>query len=89
MKLTGKFKELVEATCTREEARNAIAKAGMMLTDDELEKVSGGQDIDQHYGLVTCSKCGHTNLDDPENPLSFCDACGKQLTAREDRSEYI
>ena len=42
MKLVGKLKKQVEATNSKEEARNTIAKAGMMLTDDELETVSGG-----------------------------------------------
>ena len=42
MKLIGNLKKKVENAETREEARAAIKKAGMLLTDDELEKVSGG-----------------------------------------------
>ena len=42
MKLTGELKRQVEKAETKEEAREAIAKAGMLLTDDELDQVSGG-----------------------------------------------
>ena len=42
MKLTGKLKNQVEKAETREAAREAIAKAGMLLTDDKLDQVSGG-----------------------------------------------
>ncbi|MCR5024378.1 MAG: hypothetical protein K6A90_08620 [Lachnospiraceae bacterium] len=42
MKLTGKLKKQVEKAQTKEEAREAIKKAGMLLDDDELELVSGG-----------------------------------------------
>ena len=42
MKLIGNLKKKVENAETKEEARNAIAKAGMLLTDDELDKVAGG-----------------------------------------------
>ncbi len=42
MKLTGNLKKEVENAQTKEEARDAIKKAGMLLNDDELEMVSGG-----------------------------------------------
>ena len=42
MKLTGNLKAKVERTGTREEAKKAIADAGMLLNDDELDQVSGG-----------------------------------------------
>ena len=42
MKLTGKLKKDVEKTENKEKVREIIAEAGMELTDDELEKVSGG-----------------------------------------------
>ena len=42
MKLTGKLKAQVDNAPTKEEKRDAIKKAGMLLTDDELDKVSGG-----------------------------------------------
>lgn len=43
MKLIGKLKKQVEETNSKEEAKNIIEKAGMELTDDELNKVTGGE----------------------------------------------
>ena len=40
MKLTGNMKKQAEGTTGKWEARSP--KAGMKLTDDELDKVSGG-----------------------------------------------
>ena len=42
MKLTGKLKEDVEKAENKEQAKELIAEAGMELTDEELEQVSGG-----------------------------------------------
>ncbi len=42
MELTGKLKEQVEQTKTKEEAKDLIAQAGMELTEKELDMVSGG-----------------------------------------------
>ena len=42
MKLIGNLKKKVENAQTKEEARDAIKKAGMLLDDDEMEAVSGG-----------------------------------------------
>jgi hypothetical protein len=42
MKLIGNLKKEVENAKTKEEARESIKKAGMLLDDDELEQVSGG-----------------------------------------------
>lgn len=42
MKLTGDLKKRAETAQTKEEAKNAIQRAGMELTDDELDKVAGG-----------------------------------------------
>jgi hypothetical protein len=42
MKLTGNLKKQVESAPTKEEKREAIKQAGILLTDDELDKVSGG-----------------------------------------------
>ena len=44
MKLTGDLKKKVEKVNTKEEAKEIIKDAGMILTDDELEAVSGGAD---------------------------------------------
>ena len=43
MKLIGDLKKQVEQTASREGKRAAIAKAGMLLNDDELDQVSGGR----------------------------------------------
>ena len=42
MKLTGNLKKQVEATATKDEAREAIRNAGMILDDEELDQVTGG-----------------------------------------------
>ena len=51
MQLIGDLKNQVEKTYSKAEAKEVIAKAGMILTDDELEMVAGGKgffaDIDK------------------------------------------
>ena len=47
MELTGKLKEQVEKTETKEEANKTIEEAGMILDDAELDQVSGGTDWDR------------------------------------------
>ena len=42
MKLIGNLKKKVENAKTKEEARDTIKKAGMLLDNDELDQVSGG-----------------------------------------------
>ena len=42
MKLTGNLKKQVEKAESKDEKKNLIETAGMLLNDDELEKVSGG-----------------------------------------------
>ena len=42
MKLKGNLKEQVKNSKSMDESRSLIEKAGMKLTDDELEIVSGG-----------------------------------------------
>ena len=42
MKLTGELKDKVEQTANPEEAKDIIAQAGMLLTDDEVSEVAGG-----------------------------------------------
>ena len=44
MKLTGKLKTRVESAPTKEEKRDAIKQAGMLLTDDEFDKVALSDD---------------------------------------------
>ena len=69
MKLTGDLKKQVEQTDSKEEARKVIAQAGMELTDDELDKVAGGQDEETYCYCSPpdfrddgyCRKCGGKN----------------------------
>ncbi len=42
MELMGNLKDKVSKAQNKEEARGFIEKAGMKLTDDELDKVAGG-----------------------------------------------
>ena len=42
MKLTGELKDKVDQTQNLEEAKDVIAQAGMLLTDDEVGEVAGG-----------------------------------------------
>ena len=42
MKLTGDLKKNVENAKTKEDAREAIKNAGMLVDDDELDTVAGG-----------------------------------------------
>ena len=58
MKLTGELKKRVETTQTPEEARkiirDTIEDAGLLLDDEDLDKVSGGlrcQDSIYHEGV--------------------------------------
>ena len=51
MKLTGNLKTQVESAATKEEKREAIKQAGMLLIDDELEKVAlSDDDMEQVAG---------------------------------------
>ncbi len=49
MKLVGKLKEKVEKAESKEEANKLIREAGMELTDEEIDGVSGG------WGMVRTS----------------------------------
>lgn len=44
MQLTGELKEKVEQAESKEKAKNAIEDAGMILSDDELDQVAGGEE---------------------------------------------
>jgi len=46
MKLTGELKEQVEKTDNRDEKKRLIEEAGMELTDEEMDIVSGGESVD-------------------------------------------
>lgn len=49
MRLVGDLKEKVEKTETKEEAKKVIEKAGMELTDEEMDQVAGGAGNWQQY----------------------------------------
>ncbi len=42
MELTGKLKEEMAQAKSKDEAKEIMEKAGMKLTDDELDSVAGG-----------------------------------------------
>ena len=52
MKLIGNLKKQVEETKNKEEAKEVIEKAGMKLTDEELDQVTGG------WGKINVSPTG-------------------------------
>ena len=87
MKLIGDLKEKVENAKTKEEARDTIKEAGMLLDDEELEKVSGGlPDIPfihpegklRNTVLLVCPACGlevkewDTSTPLPMDPCPHC-----------------
>ncbi len=43
MELTGKLKEEVEKAKSKEKVKEAFEKAGLSLSDEELDNVSGGR----------------------------------------------
>lgn len=49
MKLVGELKENVSKAKDREEAKEIIEKAGFMLTDEEMDMVSGGNNPADAY----------------------------------------
>ena len=63
MKLTGKLKTQVDNASTKEEKREAIKQAGMLLTDDELDQVAGGGRVPDcltcpdNYDRILCEDC--------------------------------
>ncbi|MCR5789377.1 MAG: hypothetical protein K6G83_05750 [Lachnospiraceae bacterium] len=59
MKLIGKLKKQVEGESTREGRKSLIEKAGMMLTDEELDQVAGGDDAQPMYAYK-CTACDVT-----------------------------
>lgn len=45
MKLIGELKDKVEKAENQEEAKKIIEKAGMELTDEEMDQVAGGVSV--------------------------------------------
>ena len=67
MKLIGNLKKQVENAETKNEKKSLIEKAGMLLTDDELEQVSGGGDSD--YMFYPDTGANHIFGQDDERPV--------------------
>ena len=57
MKLTGELKDKVDQAKDLEEAKEVIAGAGMLLSDDEVSEVAGGNNDGFE---VQCPYCGYT-----------------------------
>ena len=54
MELTGNLKKQVEKAESKEEKKSLIEDAGMLLSDEELDKVAGGDEMSgtkAAYGL--------------------------------------
>ena len=81
MKLIGNLKKTVDTIDSKEGKREAIRIAGMMLTDDELEQVSGGiEDI----GDVYVSGYFYVILENPYEKVGPFDTMGQaEAYARE------
>ena len=73
MKLTGKLKTQVDNAPTKEEKRDAIKQAGMLLSDEELDQVAGGTPI-YTRGCPYDPHCGRTFNQD-----SDCKSCSLNL----------
>ena len=65
MKLTGRLKQEVDNIDSMDGKKDAIKKAGMMLTDDELEQVSGGSWQEGIGGMVYWVDDGEGDKDNP------------------------
>ena len=68
MKLIGNLKKQVEETKNKEEAKEVIEKAGMELTDEELDQVAGG--LAGSGRIYYCDQC-HKNSG-PEGEKCSC-----------------
>ena len=51
MKPTDEMKDKVEQAKNLEEAKEVIAEAGMLLSDDEVSEVAGGTPYDMSYKI--------------------------------------
>ena len=57
MKLTGNLKNQVEKAESKEEKKILIEKAGMELTDDELNMVAGGTVVETSEPFIKSEEC--------------------------------
>ncbi len=69
MKLTGELKAQVEKAETKDEKKILIENAGMLLNDDELEMVSGGNvDANPLHAVLTGNEVNIIHLDSHNLP---------------------
>ena len=61
MKLIGQLKEKVEKAADLTEAKQEIANAGMELTDEEMEQISGG----------ISTRFGHSEMRRSDNEINM------------------
>ncbi len=67
MKLTGNLKKTTDKTDTKEGKKEAIRKGGMLLSDSELEMVSGGDWEQLPDGRITWNEDGQNDNGDNAN----------------------
>ena len=86
MKLIGNLKKQVEETKNKKEAKEVIEKAGMELTDEELDQVAGGVPLFVSGGSTykvkyDCScknpEPGGRNAAFPD--IVYCKNCGGEI----------
>lgn len=62
MKLIGNLKTEVEQASSKEEAKKIIEKAGILLTDNEIDEITGGllswSVTHKNYGICVCGRRG-------------------------------
>jgi bacteriocin-like protein len=83
MKLVGELKKQVEETKNKEEAKEIIEKAGMELTDEELDNVTGGffpyldshRTINIHENICNCDNPVKGDCDVGSNNIYYCKNC--------------
>ncbi len=80
MELTGDLKKQVENAQTKEEVNGILMNAGIELTDDELDKVSGGFEHYVYYGSQCQDGGSHDWIDagEPESDgfkVYICTKC--------------
>lgn len=84
MKLVGELKKQVEETNSKEEAKEVIEKAGMQLTDEELDNVTGGRSPFPVVGasttrmdsFCTCGNPVKSEIQDVGSGYFTCQNCG-------------
>ncbi len=79
MVLTGDLKKQVEKAESKDEKKSLIENAGMLLNDDELDQVAGGEIFE----------ASHTPGHNPEKPWEILDDKGNVLGSAATRDDAI